>query len=255
MRSRDGEYQMLIRPRGRHAADEYFHDGVTWIEGREGSNYVIELSNLTPRRVEFVVSVDGLDVYEGKPAGLGSGGYVVAAYQTVQIPGWRLSNQNAAEFYFSRSKDSYVSQIGGSVSNTGVIGAMVFEEQEISPFNTPSYLSPIGGLLTNTRSLQANLAMNNVPSYNSIVSKGATPVQQDVGTGFGASTQFVTSYTTFVRANPQTPNSMLVLYYNTAKNLEKMGIKLRRKNDVSYRADPFPAYSSGVCKPPSGWSG
>jgi len=134
-------YEMIVRPRGRTPADEYYHNGVVWIEGREGNNYTIDIRNNTDRRALFIVSVDGLDVLAGQPAGPSSQGYVVNAHDTVSIPGWKLDDQQAAEFFFSRSRDSYVNAIGGSTSNTGVIGAMVFSEyvETLNPFNITTY--------------------------------------------------------------------------------------------------------------------
>ena len=84
----------------------------------------------------------------------------------------------------------------------------------------------------------------------------SSPVTQDVGTGFGNATQWQTQATQFRRANPDQPDAVVAMYYNTARNLEKMGIRLRRKRDVSYQANPFPAYNNpSGCKPPDGWSG
>lgn len=286
-------YEMIVRPRGRTPADEYYHNGAIWIEGREGNNYTIDIRNNTPARALFIVSVDGLDVLAGQPAGPGSQGYVVNPYDTISIPGWKLNDQQAAEFFFSRSRDSYVNAIGGSTSNTGVIGAMVFAEYQdasLSPFGIARYYSGNagGGLPTQSavlnnswvgaslsaspaRRIDANMVkaaaaampMNSVEvktsggimqmSQNAVTS---SPVTQDVGTGFGNATQWQTQTTQFRRANPDQPDAVLALYYNTARNLEKMGIRLRKKRDVSYQANPFPAYtSSSGCKPPDGWNG
>jgi hypothetical protein len=289
-------YEMIVRPRGRTPADEYYHNGAIWIEGREGNNYTIDIRNNTPIRALFIVSVDGLDVLAGQPAGPNSQGYVVNAYDTVSIPGWKLNDQQAAEFFFSRSRDSYVNAIGGSTSNTGVIGAMVFSEYQdpgLSPFNIATYYSGNGGgsagwpaqsLAINNTWVGASLSDSSNRRIDASMVKAAaaaipmnaaevktsggligtamqmnnitsSPVTQDVGTGFGNATQWQTQATQFRRANPDQPDAVLAMYYNTARNLEKMGIRLRTKRDVSYQANPFPAYPSAGCKPPSGWNG
>ena len=113
-------YELTIRPLGRKPADEYYHNGSIWIEGREGNNYTIDLTNRSNHRALFILSVDGLDVLEGKTAGLNSQGYIIAGGQTISVPGWKINNNQAAVFYFSRSRDSYVNSIGGSTTNTGV---------------------------------------------------------------------------------------------------------------------------------------
>lgn len=283
------QYELLIRPLGRATADEYYYNSAIWIEGREGNTYTIDIRNNSYRKMMFVVSVDGLDVLDGKPAGLDSRGYVVEEHSSINIPGWVLDKQQAADFFFSRSRDTYVNSIGGSAANTGVIGVMVFSEKlDVSwgslyishPEMVNLYPNWSGSLLSNTgiNNLQAsqltssvygssiaNAASSVVDSVRSVncvsstICKNTTssPVSQDIGTGFGEAHEWKTVDVNFVKANPQAPDCMLAIYYNTAKNLEKMGISLRRKNNPSYKANPFPAYSSPStgCKPPSNWNG
>jgi len=284
------QYELTVRPLGRNPADEYFHNGAIWIEGREGNSYTIDLTNRSNHRALFILSVDGLDVLEGKPAGLDSQGYVIPAGQTISVPGWKVNDQQAAEFFFSRSRESYVNSIGGSTTNTGVIGAMVFQEYQdpaISPFDIVRYYSgnstnhntrmysPIvpnntwinnslsAGTPINSATVQAavaNNAMNEAyPCVGEVKTSGGilrqNYVSQEVGTGFGNATEWQTVSTQFRRNNPTQPDTIMAIYYNTARNLEKMGIRLRRKNDVQYKANPFPAYSSTSpgCPTPPGW--
>lgn len=282
-------YELLVRPRGRTPADEYYHNGAVWIEGREGNSYTIDVRNNTHLRALFIVSVDGLDVIEGQPAGPKSQGYVVGPRETISIPGWKLNNQEAAEFFFSRNRDSYVNAIGGTTTNTGVIGAMVFSEYQ-QPAQYDYYMARsygggtnlgqinqgawAGSLLAESSSRRitaasvqaaaAAMPMNSIEVKTSggIIGSAiqqsiatSSPVTQDVGTGFGQATAWQTQTTQFRRANPDHPDAVLALYYNTARNLEKMGIRLRKKRDVSYQANPFPGYTSTGCKPPPGWSG
>lgn len=220
-------YELLVRPKNRTAADEYYHQGNVWIEGREGNDYCIELRNHTATPAEFVVSVDGLDVLQGQPAGAHSPGFIVPAFGITVVQGWNINNQQAAAFLFSRKSTSYVNLIGGSTTNTGVIGAMVFAQKP-----------PV--LVARTAWMQ-----------NALV---ASSFSGSLGTGFGETVNQNLVPQHFEKATPGAPQAILAVYYNTAKNLEKMGIKLRRRRDVSYQADPFPAYQSG-CKPPPGWNG
>jgi hypothetical protein len=86
---------------------------------------------------------------------------------------------------------------------------------------------------------------------NSLV---ASSYNSSLGTGFGETVNQKLTHEHFQVATPGQPQAILAVYYNTAKNLEKMGIRLRRRKDVSYQADPFPAYNTG-CSPPPGWKG
>lgn len=247
MQDNTRRFEVVIRPRNRSPADEYHHNGAVWIEGREGNDYTIDIRNRDcTYRALFIISVDGLDVINGQPAGPQSQGYIVDPNTTINIPGWRLNNQTAAEFFFSRSQGSYVNSIGGNTSNTGVIGAMVFRAKDpISPFDIVRYHSGVARVQAQPSSM--------LSQSNTISMSGS--ITQDVGTGFGQSVAWQIQSMHFERANPNHPDSVLAIYYNTARNLEKMGISLRTKRNVSYQADPFPGYTSTGCKPPPGWQG
>lgn len=83
---------------------------------------------------------------------------------------------------------------------------------------------------------------------NSITTVGAQG--SNMGTAWGDSVQFATHNTQFVRAS-NTPAAVLVLRYDSADNLQAMGIRLRERASASSKA--FPANNSGYCKPPPVW--
>ena len=57
-----------------------------------GDRYRVRITNPTARRVEAVVSVDGLDAIDGKTASFDDKrGYVIAPYGEVTIEGFRTS--------------------------------------------------------------------------------------------------------------------------------------------------------------------
>ena len=134
---RKNNVEFLIYIKGQKPAIEYTspRDFQTYIEGRDGSEFEIEVVNNNPFRIEAVVSVDGLSVLTGKTAGADSHGYVVPAHGRVRIPGWVVNSGKAAKFEFAGRKDgSYVEQSTGEPTNKGVIGLMVFEEMRSSYF-------------------------------------------------------------------------------------------------------------------------
>ena len=91
------------------------------------------ISNHTGRRIEAVVSVDGRDAIDGKPADWRSKrGYLVPAWGSVDIEGWRISHAQAAAFRFSSVPDSYAARTG-SARDVGVIGVAVFPERYLPP--------------------------------------------------------------------------------------------------------------------------
>jgi hypothetical protein len=106
-----------------------YSGGRKYVLGEHGGRYTIRVANPSSRRVEVVVSVDGLDVIDGKAASFGKRGYVINPYGDVRIEGWRTSFSSVAAFRFGRVADSYAARTG-SARNVGVIGVAVFTERE-----------------------------------------------------------------------------------------------------------------------------
>ena len=98
-----------------------------YVEGVGGQRYTIRVSNPTGHRVEAVVSVDGLDAVDGEGGDLRKRGYIVPAYGTVNIEGFRTSLSDVATFRFSSVDGSYAGQ-KGKARNVGVIAVALFEE-------------------------------------------------------------------------------------------------------------------------------
>ena len=78
--------------------------------GRWASATSCGSSTRARRRVEAVVSVDGLDAVDGKPASVGKRGYMIPAFGDVTIDGWRTSLSTVAAFRFSSVRDSYAAR-------------------------------------------------------------------------------------------------------------------------------------------------
>lgn len=261
------QYELSVCPRGRSPADEYYHQGQVWIEGREGNNYTLRFSNRSSERVLVVLSVDGLDVLKGHPAGHLSEGYVVNANSVVDVPGWKVDNNTAAEFVFGKVGKSYVTKMGHNANNSGVIGAMVFKELiqtsvspltfvSATPFYQPNY-NPIWMTPTAGGTSTSSIARSYTPSSASInnMAIGAVSAAQgfnsNLGTGFGDSTQWNTQSTTFQRG---APSAIMALYYDNARGLQRRGIVLKSRYTSSTGTNPFPAYNNGGVPPPPGWT-
>jgi hypothetical protein len=99
-----------------------------YVEGLAGQRYTIRISNPTGHRVEAVVSVDGLDAVDGEAGDLRKRGYIVPAYGTVNVEGFRTSLSDVATFRFSSVDGSYAGQ-KGKARNVGVIAVALFEEE------------------------------------------------------------------------------------------------------------------------------
>src|SRR4029077_8428821 len=114
LRDRAAGYELTVLVDG-VPAPTYYHDGESFVLGQLGARYTLRVSNHSARRIEAVVSVDGRDVVDGKPADFrGKRGYLVPAWSSIDIDGWRISHAQAAAFRFSSVPDSYAARTGSA---------------------------------------------------------------------------------------------------------------------------------------------
>ena len=119
----------------------FYSSGRAYVLGMIGERYRIRVANPTSRRVEAVVSVDGLDAIDGRTASFeDKRGYVIAPYGEVTIDGFRTSVDRVATFRFSSVRDSYAARKGQD-RNVGVIGVAFFPERErpVAVIPSPPY--------------------------------------------------------------------------------------------------------------------
>lgn len=262
--------ELTIKVRGRPIS-EYPHHEKIFVEGREGSEYEIELRNNNAYRIEAVVSVDGLSVTDGKAAGEHSSGYLISGYQSVSIPGWRLDSGNVAKFAFAGKRGSYATQMTGDARNNGVIGALIFPEKQRTW--TPNIAcSAIGGSMpawntatpshhdlsssyTASAALRGMMGMAKSAATPHSVNLAASGMpdadifyaEQNMGTAFGNQTTFQTTTVSFDRG-PLV--GTLLIYYDDKRGLRKRGVMMDRKPK---QREPQ-AFPGRGCTPPPGWN-
>jgi hypothetical protein len=130
LRDRGAGYELTVLIDG-VPAQTYYHAGESYVVGQLGARYTLRVSNHTGRRMEAVVSVDGRDAIDGRPADFrNKRGYIVPPWGSVDIDGWRISRAQAAAFRFSSVPDSYAARTG-SARDVGVIGVAVFPERHV----------------------------------------------------------------------------------------------------------------------------
>jgi len=277
-------YELYVLINGRRVS-EYKHDIDTYIEGRPGSEYELELVNKSYQDAEFVVSVDGLSINTGKAAGRTSSGYIVRGNSSVTIKGWLVDNNNAAKFKIGAKGKSYAAKSKeGSVTNAGVIGLQVFTQKPVIRHRVPEVpnipydnhwfgatkLGNPSWSYTNNSSDASQLAarpeaisksaIRSLNYTSGSVAKGVTPPSDgsmssftsSVGTEFGEAAQFKTTTVSFERAS-DTPVSSRAIYYGDKNDLNKLGIVLDWQRTTPVKPNAFPADT--YCVPPTGWKG
>jgi hypothetical protein len=106
--------------------------------GAPGERYALAIENSTGARYEIVASVDGLDVLDGESASFDKRGYLIGAYSSVLIDGFRRSEAEVAAFRLGDVARSYAAS-KGQARNVGVLGFAVFEERRAVPLEPPPW--------------------------------------------------------------------------------------------------------------------
>jgi hypothetical protein len=257
--------------------EEYQHNGRTFVEGRNGSEYKIRIKNNDSARICFVVSVDGLSIIDGKECASTSPGYLLNPLQTLDIACYKVDDKTGAKFVFGSKEKSYSAEIGKGTDNVGVIGGMVYRDQfkpilvqkmprtfdgtavqhnwntfqsSVGPGWWGGSATAIGGAApTSTTGWSTNLgaqALYTNTSVGDAVTQGM-PAEEQLGTMFGDAMQWQTQTVAFDREF--SPRATFEIFYDSRKNLERRGIKFEHKLPPLPNAFP----GNPGCAPPSGW--
>ena len=248
----------------------YQGHGKTWVAGTPGHRYSVRLSNRTGGRVMAVLSVDGVNAVSGETAGSDQNGYVLDAWQSTEILGWRKSLEEIAQFNFTSLPNSYAARTGRP-ANVGVIGVAVFIER--TPVVTyrdqrRRYGAPAsapyeqeGKQSAEPMASTADAAAPSPMRRNSddlAKAEGATssgsrqvPAQRKaraerLGTGHGAREDSRVVYTQFTRSSSR-PAEQRGIWYDSYRNLVAQGV-IVSKPLAWNNANPFP--NSFVADPP-----
>jgi len=251
------EFEVLIHG---SSTKEYYHNGSYYIEGKKGSTFSIRMKNNSNKKALFVPTVDGLSVISGKEGSFKSQGYIVSAYDSITIDGWRTSDSKVSQFFFSSPEKSYAVKIdkGG---NLGVIGCVVYREKEKEPIQivekifkeyipyipwTPSINDSWNVFTSSTPSPSATSCSYHTSSTTDNSVRGNNVNQlQGLGTGFGEDKYSPITKVEFERED--SPKEVFSLFYNTKENLEKIGVEFKKPVYVAPSAFPN---EEGYCKRP-----
>lgn len=109
--------------------------GNNYVVGEAGTRYTIVLRNRSALRFEVVLSVDGLDVLDGKSASFSKRGYILDPHGELEVDGFRQSTESVAAFRFGSVNGSYANQKHGETRNVGVVGVALFHERGTDPWS------------------------------------------------------------------------------------------------------------------------
>jgi hypothetical protein len=150
-----------------------------YLEARNEARYRIRVHNRAGRRVGLVIAVDGRNIISGARSELerGESMYILDAHESATYEGWRTSESEVHEFYFTDWQDSYAEAFGDR-SARGVIAVAVFRER----FPVQTWREP--GILRKDSSADAEREAAQ-PAPAAKAEEGARS-SSAAGTGFGA---------------------------------------------------------------------
>jgi hypothetical protein len=253
--------------------------GRIFVLGEAGQRYTVRVRNGSPQRIEVVVSVDGRDVVDGRPASWDRRGYLVEPYGETTIDGYRLNQASVAAFRFGSVSQSYAAKTGDA-RDVGVIGVAVFPERVYAPRPPPyrpyPYPRPYwDDRAPESRDESASGAGESAPaapapaeapagrkseSAPSAAERSADARRPGLGTEFGEARGSSVQEVPFVRASSR-PAAVLTLRYDDRRGLLAAGVDLDHwawgpgeEQELREHANPFRA-NSGYAAPPQGWRG
>jgi len=221
------EMKVIDRQHGQPYAT-YHQSGKRYVAGNPGERYAIRLSNRSSERVLAVLSVDGVNAISGESAGTQQSGYVLAPHASVEIAGWRKSESEVAQFYFTALPDAYAARTGRP-ENVGVIGVAAFREKIQPP---PIAIWP-------EARYQEQDARDAASSMGALADSAPAPLhkRERLGTGHGAREYAPVTSVEFERRSAR-PAQILTLFYDSRTNLIARGIIPRPA--PHHQPQPFP---------------
>ncbi len=216
------------------------HEGRLYVAGEPGHQYEIRLRNRSSERLLAVTSVDGVNVISGQTAKSSQSGYVLAAWDGVDIEGWRKSMDDVATFYFTRLSNSYAARTGRP-ENVGVIGVALFRERQRCCRPQPFEHGQVEQQPFEDRAVPA--PAEPLARAESDASASASPSPQrsreKLGTGHGHRETSPVEYVDFQRAST-TPEETIVIYYDSRQNLLARGVIPNSRRYADRSPNPFP---------------
>jgi hypothetical protein len=242
----------------------YEKDGRRYVVGTPGHEYTLRIRNLTGQRVLAVTSVDGVNVVTGETAAPDQSGYVLEAFGSVDIPGWRKSLERTAAFYFTDLGDTYAARTGRP-GNVGVIGMALFREARphvsvvprrdriaaaqsgaagsnaMPPASEPQPAVPP---VTMRQEAARDGALREEPARDAatdqrMAERSAKTMASPLGTGHGRSEASYATRVTFERAST-TPAELVSIQYDRRETLAALGV-IPDTRYARRTPQPFPA--------------
>jgi len=190
-----------------------------WIEAEKGAEFLITIRNDSSRRIAAVIAVDGLSVFDRKPAAYSSRAYLIEPKSSASVPGWSVDDNLIDRFRFAPDGDAIVYG-GQKAQNNGVIACAIFFEQAI----LPPRISMTARDLTDQESHVRYARRRQTPNYLS-----------DLAVGLGSRQRFKVVAKPFRRQAQ--PAFVLALRYCSSAAIDRLGLRVQEESRLDDSRD------------------
>ncbi len=247
-------YSFSVEDERGNSLPTFAESGRVFLLGEPGLRYNVRLRNPTGQRVEAVLSIDGRDAMSGEPGDyVHQRGYVIPAYGSLLVEGFRTSMEEVAAFRFTSPDDSYSARMS-TPENVGVIGVAFFPERarppepviRRRPRPTPLHYDRYGDPRAPSAPGAASEGRAAPAERSRSAAKGAANPEfessdsvNNLGTEFGETRESIVTSVAFVRASATHPALLSTLRYDDADGLTARGIELSPYR-ITHRSDDAP---------------
>lgn len=153
-----------------------------YLEALRDRTYRIVVRNNSSGRIGVVVAVDGRNIISGRKSYLGPAEemYLVNAYGSITLDGWRTDERTVHQFFFAEQADSYARRTFGDTSAMGVIAVAAFSEKE-----RYGYLQERSRQQAPSPASSGPAAAKDSAAAGASAQNRAPRPQREAGTGFG----------------------------------------------------------------------
>ncbi len=206
---------------------DVWKNNARYIQVLRDEEYSIIIRNPLPVRVAVAVTIDGLNVIDGKRSSPDNAQkWIIDANASLTLRGWQTDRSSLRRFVFTDKGQSYAQWKGGKdnrsyTQNLGVIGiAFFWNDAELQRVLHP----PKPFIDNECRKKYRSSAKDEVSAPRSApqMSKSAEAVEEKAGTGMGSrENNSVVDVEFHYNAGMYNTRDVLVIYYEFARNVQK----------------------------------
>lgn len=116
-----------------HFLTDFTHHDDNFVTAHSDQHYNIIVRNHNPNHIKIIMSVDELNVIDGKPASFAKHDYLINTQNNLKIDDFHTNTHKITTFHFNSVRNSYAARKHGNTHNVGIISITTFNQADNSP--------------------------------------------------------------------------------------------------------------------------